>query len=187
MFLAEWFAFFREEHLTLQTDTAHRAHKASIMPGESKSFQKRISCFYWEVTTTASCPKPTVIISLAVRFSILQVKSVVPYWLLARCTQEAVHMPGLLKGINHFPHDFVLAACAGRGEELFVTVLAVNRAFLLNETQFTQRHAAVSARKLLRVPRFPHRHQKRTPDDHVTVCTHRSAFASWDVLCHLDQ
>lgn len=65
------------------------------------------------------------------------------------------------------PQDFELAARAGRGEELLIAVLAVNRALFLHKTQLAQRHTAVSARELLRVPRFPHRHQERPPETHI--------------------
>lgn len=50
---------------------------------------------------------------LAVRLSVLQVEGVVADWLLAGGAQEAVHVPGLLQGID----DFLLADENGRFKE----------------------------------------------------------------------
>lgn len=133
VFLAQSLVLFREEGLALQTGAADCTYEAGIMPGESQRLQKLVSGLDGEVTTMATGTKELVIISFAVWQPILHVEGVVSDWLLAGCTQEAVHMPGLLQGIDDFPQDLLLAAGAGRGKELFIAVSTVHCSPLLHE------------------------------------------------------
>lgn len=63
-----------------------------------------------------------------------------------------------------YPKYLLLATATGGGEELLVAVLAVNRATLLHKAHHGQGAAALSAVKLLWVPRLPHSDQERTPE-----------------------
>lgn len=128
------------------------------MPGEAQSLQELVPSLDREVTAMAAGPKESVIVSLAVGLSVLQVEGVVANGLLAGGAQEAVHMPGLLQGIDDFPEDLLLTAAAGGGEELPVAVLAVDSTALLHEAQISHRAVAVCTVELLRVPRLPHGH-----------------------------
>lgn len=57
----------------------------------------------------------------------------------------------LLKYVTH-PQDLLLAAGAGRGEELLIAVSTVHCSPLLHKARLHQRHVAVGTVKLLRVP-----------------------------------
>lgn len=67
------------------------------------------------------------------------------------------------------PQDLGPAAAAGRSEELLVAVFTVDGAVFLHKASVCQRRSAVGAVELLLVPRLPHRHQKRTPDQEETT------------------
>lgn len=69
------------------------------------------------------------------------------------------------------PQDLGLAATAGRSEELFVAVFAVDGALFLHKASVCQRRLAVGAVELLLMPRLPHRYQERPSDKEETLVT----------------
>lgn len=120
MFLAQRLVFLGEEGLTLQTCAANRADETGVVPGKSQRLQKLVSRFNGKVTTMTAGAEEGVIIFLAVWLSVLQVEGVVADGLFAGRTQEAVHMPGLLQGIDDFSNDLLVALEAGGSEELLI-------------------------------------------------------------------
>lgn len=187
MFFAKWLVLFGEKCLPFQTFTAHRAHKASVMPGGAQSFQEHVPSLYGEFASTAYCSEKGIIISLTVGLSIFQVENIITNGFSTGHTHKAGHVPGLFQSIDDFPKDLPLAPAAFRSEELLIAKLTVQSPLLLNKSNVGHSIFAVSTVKFFWMPRLSQSHEERSPDDLVAVGTHGSSLACWNVLSSLHQ
>lgn len=149
--LAQGLVFFGEEWLAFQRRTADCTHKAGVMPGEAQSLQELVPCFDGEVTAVAVGPEQFVVIFFTVGLSILHVKSMASYWLLASGADKTIQMPGLFQSIHNFPKNLLLATETGGSEHVLVAFCTVQLALLFHKT-FCQGGVAVSTVEFLRVP-----------------------------------
>lgn len=187
MFLAQRLVFFGEEGLTFQVSGADHTHKTGVVPGEAQSLQELVPGLDGEVAAVAVGPKQVVVVLFTEWLSILHVKHAASDWLLAGCTDETGHMPGLFQGIHDLPENLLAAAGTGRSEELLVATLTVHLVLLLHKPTLSQGGVAVGAVEFLRVPRHTHGHEEWTPDDIVALVAHRGTRTGGDVLGPLHQ
>lgn len=187
MLLAQWLILFGEERLTLQTVTTYRAHKAGVMPGVAQGFKKPVSSFNGEFTAIAHGTKEGVVICLTIGISIFQMEDIIANGIMAGHTYETGNMPGLFQSIDYFSKYLPLASRTFRGKELLIADLAIESALLFHKPNVGHRGSAVSTVKLLWMPGFPQCHQERSPNDLVTLGTHRSTLSCWNMLCSLHQ
>lgn len=158
MFLAKWLVLLGEKGLTFQTFTTYRAHKASVMPGRAQSFQEHVTGFYGKFTSTAYSAKEGVVISLTVRFTVLQVKNIITNGFSTGHTHKTGNMPSLFQSIDDFSKDLPLASTTFRSKELLVAKLTVQGSLLLYKPDVGHGVFAVSAVEFLWVPRLPQCH-----------------------------
>lgn len=187
MLLTQGFVLLGEKGLTFQTDAAHRAHEAGVMPGKAQRLQKQVSSLDGEVASTADGAKESIVVRLTVGLSVLQMKDVITNRFSTGHAGKAGNMPSLFQSIDDFPKDLPLAPATLWGEEFLIAQLTVQGPPLLHEADVGHGVFAVSTVKLFRVPRLAQGHQERSPDDLVAVGTHGCALPGRDVLCSLHQ
>lgn len=120
MFFAKWLVLLGEKCLPFQTFTTHRAHKASIMPSVSQSFQEHVTSLYGEFTSTTYCSKKGIVVCLTVGLAIFQVENIITNGFSTGHTHKTGHMPGLLQSIDDFSKDLPLAPATFRSKELLI-------------------------------------------------------------------
>lgn len=138
MAFAQGLILLRVERLPLQVDLAESTDEARVVPAVAQGLQKPIPGINLEVTAVAFGAKHLLIVSLAVGFALLHVKSLVPDWSLAGCTLEALNMVRHLQGMHDFPGDLLFALGTVGSVTIIVALGTVDGPSLLEEAPFVQ-------------------------------------------------
>lgn len=152
--LAEGTSALVVEALTLQVLFAERAVEALAMVVVVQGLHPSVASFHGEAAGEALGGEQLVPIGLAVRVSILQEEGPVAKDLAALAAGEALRMEVFANGIQTVTLDFASALAASGRQVLLETVLAVQIALLLNESNVLQRTTAVAvhADEMIRAP-----------------------------------